>query len=58
MNSCSRLLKQLKNLLSVGFFNDKIVILWFQGLDGEGQPLVSLYFRVQFYVDQIVLLRY
>lgn len=28
-----------------------------EGLDGEGQPLVTLYFRVQFYVDQIVLLR-
>ncbi|XP_063426445.1 uncharacterized protein LOC134710159 [Mytilus trossulus] len=28
-----------------------------EGLDTDGQPLVSLYFRVQFYVDQIVLLR-
>ena len=28
-----------------------------QGFDGHGTPLLSLYFRVQFYVDQVVLLR-
>mgnify|MGYP007133283935 CR=1 FL=1 len=28
-----------------------------QGFDGHGQPILKLYFRVQYYVDQVVLLR-
>lgn len=28
-----------------------------EGYDGHGKPLLTLYFRVQFYVDQVVLLR-
>ncbi|KAK7104751.1 uncharacterized protein [Littorina saxatilis] len=28
-----------------------------EGLDSEGKPLFSVWFRVQFYVDQVVLLR-
>ncbi|XP_053395461.1 protein expanded-like [Mercenaria mercenaria] len=27
------------------------------GFDGHGKPILTLYFRVQFYVDQVVLLR-
>jgi hypothetical protein len=33
-------------------------LLVFQGLDSEGKPLLTVWFRVQFYVDQVVLLRY
>ncbi|KAK3600905.1 hypothetical protein CHS0354_013282 [Potamilus streckersoni] len=28
-----------------------------EGFDGHGQPVLTVYFRVQFYVDQVVLLR-
>jgi len=32
--------------------------MFFQGFDGHGRPILELFFRVQYYVDQVVLLRW
>lgn len=38
-------------------FVKKKDFVFIQGLDERGQPILTVYFRVHFYVDQFVLLR-
>ena len=42
----------------LGRINVSFICFVLQGFDVHGKPLLTLYFRVQFYVDQVVLLRW
>lgn len=57
--SCLTFLKCTKSFFI--FFYLKFVkkkdFVFIQGLDERGQPILTVYFRVHFYVDQFVLLR-